>query len=215
MSHCEISEGHEPITGLSLIVTLKEQEDVPHEFVAVQVTTVVPEENELPEAGTQLTEAAGEPVEDGVEYVTIGLQLEISEGQLPITGDSLIVTLNEHDDVRLAASVAVQVTTVVPVEKELPLSGTQFTIAPAQLSVTVGVENVTTPLSHCSISVGHAPIAGGSLSTTVTVKEQVAAGGNPLSAVTVTVVVPTGNEVPEFCEYVTVGVGVPVAFAAE
>ena len=45
----------------------------------------------------------------------------ISDGQLPITGDSLIVTLNEHDDVRLAASVAVQVTTVVPVENVLPL----------------------------------------------------------------------------------------------
>ena len=81
--------------------------------------------------------------------------------------------------------------------------------------MTDGDEKVTSPLSHCSISEGQAPIAGGSLSTTVTVNEQVAAGGNPLSAVTVTVVVPTGNEVPEFCEYVTVGVGVPVALAAE
>ena len=42
--------------------TLNEQEDDPHEFVAVQVTTVVPSENVLPLAGTQVMVAAGVPV---------------------------------------------------------------------------------------------------------------------------------------------------------
>jgi len=61
-----ISSGHEPITGLSLIVTLNEQDEDPHELVAVHVTAVVPVENEDPDAGEQTTFAAGVPVADGV-----------------------------------------------------------------------------------------------------------------------------------------------------
>ena len=48
-----------------MIVTLNVQVDVPHEFVAVQVTTVVPVANEVPEAGAQTTDAAGVPVAVG------------------------------------------------------------------------------------------------------------------------------------------------------
>ena len=61
-----MSEGQAPITGLSLIVTLNEHDELPHEFVAVQVTAVVPVLNVEPEAGEHVTVAAGVPVEVGV-----------------------------------------------------------------------------------------------------------------------------------------------------
>ena len=50
-----MSLGQAPITGLSLIVTLKVQVDEPQEFVAVQVTVVVPVVNVEPETGEQTT----------------------------------------------------------------------------------------------------------------------------------------------------------------
>ena len=58
-------EGHALITGDSLIVTLNEHEELPHELVAVQVTVVVPAEKVEPDAGTQVTVAAGVPEEVG------------------------------------------------------------------------------------------------------------------------------------------------------
>ena len=62
-------EGHALITGDSLIVTLNEQLEEPHELVAVQVTVVVPEEKVEPDAGTQVTVAAGVP--DAVGFVQL------------------------------------------------------------------------------------------------------------------------------------------------
>ena len=44
-------EGQALITGLSLIVTVNEQEDEPQELVAVQVTVVVPAAKVDPDAG--------------------------------------------------------------------------------------------------------------------------------------------------------------------
>jgi hypothetical protein len=58
-------EGHAPITGLSFIVTENEQLELPHEFVAVHVTEVVPIENVDPDAGTHVTVGAGAPVAVG------------------------------------------------------------------------------------------------------------------------------------------------------
>lgn len=58
--------GHALITGLSLINTLNAHEELPHEFEALHVTIVIPAANEVPEAGLQVTVAAGEPVADGV-----------------------------------------------------------------------------------------------------------------------------------------------------
>ena len=60
-----MSVGQALITGDSLIFTLNEQLEVPQEFVAVQVTTVVPVMNVEPEAGEQTTDAAGVPVAVG------------------------------------------------------------------------------------------------------------------------------------------------------
>ena len=66
----------------------------------------------------------------------------IFEGQAPITGVSLIVTENEHED-EPQELVAVQVTVVVPVAKVLPLAGEQETEA-AGVPLAEGVVNVTT-----------------------------------------------------------------------
>ena len=66
------------------------------------------------------------------------------DGQEPITGVSFIVTVNVHADVASSASVAVQVTVVVPAAKVLPLAGEQTTVAPPQSSVAVGSVHVAT-----------------------------------------------------------------------
>jgi hypothetical protein len=63
-----ISEGQAPITGLSLMVTLNEHDELPQELVAVQVTAVVPVANVEPDAGTQVTVATG--VEVGAVNIT-------------------------------------------------------------------------------------------------------------------------------------------------
>ena len=54
------------MTGLSLIVTLNEQDEPPQEFVAVHVTVEVPVGNVEPEGGEQLTAATGNPLAGGV-----------------------------------------------------------------------------------------------------------------------------------------------------
>jgi len=86
------------------------------------------------------------------------------------------LTVNVHTEVLFAASVAVQVTVVVPTGKVDPLGGLQATVTvPGQLSVPVGVEYVTT----APVGTGQATavaftmfagqvIDGGVVSTTVT-----------------------------------------------
>ena len=64
-------EGHALITGLSLIVTVKEQLDVPQVLDEVQVTVVVPVAKFDPDAGEQTTVAAGLPLEVGFVQVAI------------------------------------------------------------------------------------------------------------------------------------------------
>jgi hypothetical protein len=48
-------------------------------------------------------------------------------------------TVNEQVAVKLTASVAVQVTVVVPTAKQVLAGGLQTTLTPAQLSLPVGV----------------------------------------------------------------------------
>ena len=59
--------GQAPITGAVFTVTENEQEELPQELVAVQVTEVAPVANVDPDAGEQLTVGAGDPVAVGVE----------------------------------------------------------------------------------------------------------------------------------------------------
>ena len=119
---------------------MKEHVLVLQEFVAEQVTGVVPTAKVLPDAGVHETDGAGEPPDIGAKVTTV-LQVTISEGQV-ITGLVLIVTLNEQDD-DPHEFVAVQVTAVVPVAKVEPDAGTQVTDA-AGVPDDVGVEKVAT-----------------------------------------------------------------------
>ena len=149
-----------PVAGTEDVCTstLKLHDELPQPFTAVQVTAVIPVLNVLPDAGEQFTTAAGVPVADGVAKVTTGLQLVMSEGQGPITGDSLIVTENEHEELP-QAFVAVHVTAVVPIANDDPESGAQTTVG--VVPVAEGSVHVAMVLSHCSIAPGHAPITGG------------------------------------------------------
>jgi len=64
-----MSEGQGLNTGDSLIVTENVHVDAPHELDATHVTVVVPVLNVEPEAGEQITDAAGVPVDDGLVQV--------------------------------------------------------------------------------------------------------------------------------------------------
>ena len=109
------------------------------------------------------------------------------------------------------ASLAVQVTVVVPTGKLDPEAGTQFTVTtPGQLSVPVGVVYVTT-LAHWPAVFGSVMFAGhvtegAWVSCTVTVNVHVPAGlsGETSFAVHVTVVVPTGKVDPDAGTQLTV-----------
>src|SRR5439155_22579491 len=72
----------------------------------------------LPSPGHQLTRPDGGGVQTG--------------------GGALTVTVNVHDLVLPAASVAVQVTSVVPKGNCAPDGGMQFVVVPGQLSATTG-----------------------------------------------------------------------------
>ena len=62
-------DGHAPITGLSLMVTVNEQLEVPQRLEAVHVTVVVPVAKVEPDAGEHTTVAVGLPLEVGLVQV--------------------------------------------------------------------------------------------------------------------------------------------------
>jgi hypothetical protein len=111
--------------------------------------------------------------------------------------------------VLLAASFAVHVTVVTPSGNVEPDGGLHTVVTPGQLSLAVGVANVTNLL----VLAGHAGaatvvtfagqvITGGWVSVTVTVKVQSGLAGVP-GALHTTVVVPTGKNDPLGGEQVT------------
>src|SRR5206468_221301 len=106
---------------------------------------------------------------------------------------SFTVTVNVHRLLLLAASVAVQVTKVVPLENALPLPGLPTKVWPGQLSVVVGANATTavqTPGSvFCVMGAGQV-IVGFSWSSTVTLKVQEAVFSEVSVTVQVTNVVP-------------------------
>ena len=105
------------------------------------------------------------------------------------------------------ASVAVQVTVVTPVGKQLPEGGVQTTVTPGQLSEAVVVKFVTVQgsltLADTAVMFAGQVMTGGCVSCTVMVKEQVS-GPAKLFDLQVTVVVPTGKNEPEAGEQTTV-----------
>ena len=105
------------------------------------------------------------------------------------------------------ASVAVQVTVVVPTGNGVPEGGTHTTVTPGQLSVATGLAKVPTTdvaigqLAGATAVTGPGHVmVGGWVSTTVMVKVQ-DRGGGPV-VVQVTVVVPTGKNEPDAGEQV-------------
>ena len=128
---------------------------------------------------------------------------------------SLTLTVKVQVELRLSglASLAVQVTVVVPTGKKLPEAGLQLTVTPGQLSDAVAVKVVTAPHWFGSFDltmfIGQVT-AGACVSCTVTVKLQVV----PICDVQVTVVVPTGKKELEAGEQVTVP-QVPVVVGAK
>ena len=125
------------------------------------------------------------------------------------------VTVKLHVAVLPEASVAVQVTVVVPTGNIEPEAGLQTTVTPGQLSDAIVVK-----LTVCEVVGGQVAVAvtvmlagqvivGGCVSLTFTVNAQL----GPAVVVQVTVVVPTGKNEPEAGEQVTVP-QVPVVVGA-
>jgi len=123
---------------VSLTVTVKLQLG-PAE--AVQVTVVVPTRKNEPDAGVHFTVPQA-PLVVGAKVTTAphwfgSFDVVMFPGQ--VITQSLTVTVNEQVAVLFDASVAVQVTVVVPTGKQDPEAGAQVTVAPGQLSPGAGV----------------------------------------------------------------------------
>ncbi len=122
-------------------------------------------------------------------------------------------------DVLPDASVAVQLTVVVPTGKQVPVGGTQATVTPGQLSLAVAVKLTvwqgTLPTGGqaagfvTAVTFAGQVIVGAWQSLTVTVKVQL----GPAVVVQVTVVVPFGKNEPDAGVQVTVP-QVPVVIGA-
>ena len=109
------------------------------------------------------------------------------------------------------ASVAVQVTVVVPTGNIEPLGGVHTEVTPGQLSDTVGAGKLTVALveigqvcAATAVTLAGQVIDGGWVSLTVTVKVQEPVLFELSVAVQVTVVVPLGKVEPEAGEQTTV-----------
>ncbi len=141
----------------SNVVTAKVQVEVLLDVsVAVQVTVVVPRGKHVPEGGVHATVTPGQlSAAVGVVKLTVWqgtvptggqtfgfVAAVMFAGQGPMVGawQSLTVTVNEQLPVLPEASVAMQVTVVVPFGKNEPDAGEQVVgPTPGQLSVAVGV----------------------------------------------------------------------------
>jgi hypothetical protein len=131
-------------SSVSLTVTVKEQAPVlPLASVAEQITGVVPVAKTVPEAGLQVTALTPAQLS-----VALAVKLTTAEhwprsvltamlaGQVRTGASvSLTVTVKEQALVLPLASVAVQVTDVVPLGKVEPLASVQAMLAPGQLSL--------------------------------------------------------------------------------
>jgi hypothetical protein len=150
--------------------------------VAVYVTAVVPTVKVAPgvcvdvSVATQLSVAVG-----AVHVATAVLQASppvacnvMFAGQPEMTGllVSATTTLNVHEEVLPAASVAVYVTAVVPKENVAPGAWLDVTVA-VQLSVTVGAVHVATAVLHPVPDGATVMLAGQAVNTGVDVSETI------------------------------------------
>jgi hypothetical protein len=126
-------------SSVSLTVTVNMQVDPTD---AVQVTVVVPTGNRDPLAGTQVIVPHIPVVVGSANFTTAphwpaSLLTVMFAGQVSVQG--VTVTVNMQLAMLLEASVAVQVTVVVPLGKVEPEAGVHMTEGLGQLSVGVGV----------------------------------------------------------------------------
>lgn len=205
--------GHEMVGAcVPRIVTLNEHGWLlfPRASCAMQVTIVVPTLKVEPLGGWQLADTPGQLSVAVAVNVTLDLEhwpesasAMMSSEQVTLGDRSLILNWKEHGALlRPEASLAMQVTVVIPTSKEEPLGGWQLTDTPGQLSVpvtvkiTLDLEQWPSSASKRTSSRGHA-IVGGCVSRIVTVNEH-----GPLRlpaasvAMQVTVVLPTLNVEP-------------------
>jgi hypothetical protein len=154
----------------------------------------------------QLSEAVGSAHETIALHDPMVLLTVMFAGQEMNNGASasFTVIVNEQIAIFPAASVAVYVIFVTPIGKTDPFAGPAvcITVTPAQLSLAVGVIQLTTALHdpglfEVIIFNGQVTNVGFWLSVTVTVNEQVAVLPPASVAVKLTGVVPTGNNEPE------------------
>jgi len=146
--------------SVSVIVTVKEQLAVLATFEAVHVTVVVPTGNGYGgviavEPILHVIVGVGLPVAVGanpsVRAQTPGaLLVEMFAGQAMVGGVFVVVELTVMVKAQVlelpAASVATQVTVVLPKGKVEPDGGVQLAVTPGQLSVAAGAGKLTTKL---------------------------------------------------------------------
>ena len=136
---------------MSVTITLNEQAEVlPDGSVAIEFTVVDPTGKTLPDGGFVISVDVQLSAEVTVKFTTAPQSLgsvftKMSAGQI-IAGASLsiTVTLNEHVEVFPSASVATEITVVVPTGNKEPETGFDVAVA-EQLSVEVTRKVTTAP----------------------------------------------------------------------
>lgn len=134
-----------------MTLTVKEHVALPPpalELVATQVTVVDPTGKAEPDGGVQMTLAPGQlSTTVGAGKFTTGEHCpgeavtdKLGGHTIVIGSKSFMVTVNEQFAVAPPASVAIQVTVVVPIAKFEPVGGEQTTLVPGQLSRTSGAK---------------------------------------------------------------------------
>jgi len=233
--------GHASTGGsVSLTVTVKEQLAVPATFEAVHETVVVPTGNAYGEVIAvepilQVTGGVGLPVaiEANAKVRTHwpgSVLVMILAGQAMVGGVFVALALTVMVKVQVlvlpAASVAMQVTGVVPNGKVEPDGGLQLAVTPGQLSVTIGAGKLTgkefAPTAALATILAGQVIAGGWESLTVTVNAHSLVFPDASVATQFTVVTPFGKVEPDGGVHTTVtpgqlsvAVAVNVTFEAE
>jgi hypothetical protein len=109
------------------------------------------------------------------------------------------VIWNDFEVVLLEASVAVQLTVVVPMANVLPDGGVHVFVTPGALSVAVVTKDTTAPDGEVAFTIMFAGTVsdGGSVSTTFTRNDPEDVLPEPSVAVQLTVVVPIAKAVPD------------------
>jgi hypothetical protein len=205
----EMLAGQEMVGGcVSFTVTVKLHVAVwPAASVAVDITVVVPTGKTEPEAGLLTTVTPGQLSAAVTLKFTVAEHWPAAAGCTMLAGQvmigfcvSLTVTVKLQVAVRPAASVAVELTVVVPTGKALPEAGTLTTVTPGQLSAALTVKFTTAehwPGVLFTVMFAGQVMVGFCVSVTVTVKLHTAVFPEASVAVAFTVVVPTGKDEPE------------------